>query len=252
MKLMGKTAFVTGGGAGLGRAIIDELVREGARVYTNDIRADRLAALREVPEFANGKVIAVEGDVAKPEDISRMTRDALDRFGHVDILVNNAGIFDYMESVLDMSLETWNQLLAVNLTSHFLLAKALLPGMVAHGSGAVIGIASAAGLVGGGGGPAYTATKAAVIGLGRQIAVEFGPQGIRSNVICPGAIDTPLLGTVFAAGNADGINAMIGMTPARRLGRPEEIARAVLFLASEDSSFMYGSVVSVDGGYMAI
>jgi 3-oxoacyl-[acyl-carrier protein] reductase len=251
MKLMGKTAFVTGGGAGMGRAIVDELVAEGARVYTNDIRADRLAELREAAAYANGKVVAVEGDLARPDDIARMTADALDRFGHVDILVNNAGIFDYMESVTALSLETWNTVMAVNVTSHFLLAKALIPGMAARGSGTIVGIASAAGLTGGGGGPAYTAAKHAVIGLGRQLAVEWGPKGIRSNVICPGVVETPLLGQAAASGTIDGIKAFVGMTPARRMGQPVEIAKAVVFLASDDASFMHGSIVSVDGGFTA-
>ena len=177
MKLMGKTAFVTGGGAGMGRAIVEELVREGARVYTNDIRADRLAELRGTPAFANGKVVAVEGDLARPDDIARMTADALDRFGPIDILVNNAGIFDYMESVTTMSLETWNMVMAVNVTAHFLLAKALLPGMAARGSGTIIGIASAAGLTGGGGRPAYTAAKHAVIGLRSAVGGGVGAEG---------------------------------------------------------------------------
>jgi 3-oxoacyl-[acyl-carrier protein] reductase len=251
MKLIGKTAFVTGGGAGMGRAIVEELVREGARVYTNDVREDRLKALGEVEEFANGKIVAVHGDLAQPGDIDRMTADVLDRFGHVDIVVNNAGIFDYMESVAAMSLETWNTVMAVNVTSHFLIAKALLPGMAARGSGAFIGIASAAGLTGGGGGPAYTAAKHAVIGLGRQLAVEWGPKGNRSNVICPGVVETPLLGQAAASGTIDGINAFVGMTPARRKGQPVEIAKAVVFLASDDASFMHGSIVSVDGGFTA-
>ncbi|MGD9812391.1 MAG: SDR family NAD(P)-dependent oxidoreductase [Sphingobium sp.] len=249
MKLKGKTALVTGGGAGMGKAIVEAFLEEGATVFTNDVRADRLADLRKAQ--ASDRLETSDHDLGDPAQVAALVEAAQARFGGVDILINNAGIFDYMKGPIEVSLDEWSRVMAINVTAHFLLAKHVLPGMVAKGSGAIVSIASAAGLIGGGGGAAYTASKHAVVGLAKQIAVEFGPKGIRSNVICPGIVETPLLETALEADKSGGLAGFVGMVPARRMGKPEEIAKAAVFLASEDSSFMFGSVVSVDGGYTA-
>ena len=247
MKLEGKTALVTGGGAGMGRAIVEVFLREGANVFTNDISGDRLAILHDANP--GSRLASGTHDLADPEAVEALAAAARKQFGDVDILVNNAGIFDYMKGPLDLSLQEWNRVLAVNLNSQFLLAKHVLPGMIAKKSGSIVNIASAAGLVGGGGGIAYTASKHAVVGLTKHLAVEFGPQGIRANAICPGIVETPLLETALKADTSGGLAGFVSMTPARRMGEPEEIAKAVLFLASGDASFMFGSVMCVDGGY---
>jgi 3-oxoacyl-[acyl-carrier protein] reductase len=246
MKLLGKKAFVTGGGAGIGRAIVGEFLREGAHVYTNDISEERVASLRA--EFKDAHLVAGVGDLASPGDITRMLAEAKQQIGVIDVLVNNAGIHDYLQGALEQSIDTWNRVLAVNLTSHLLLARGVLPAMMTQKSGAIVTISSAAGLVAGGGGVAYTTSKHASIGLAKQLASEFGPHGIRVNVICPGVVSTPLLAT-FEPEVGDAIKAFTSMTASRRLGTPLEIARATVFLASDDASFMYGSVVAVDGGY---
>ncbi len=249
MRLAGKKALITGGGGGMGRAMVKAFSAEGAEIFTNDIAQAGLDGT--MSELAPGSAPVHAGlyDLATVDGVQQLAADAEKALGQVDIIVNNAGIFDYLVPTADMPLETWDRLFFVNVTSHFLLAQRLLPAMATRGTGAVISIASAAGLVGGGGGAAYTASKHAALGLMKQLAFEFGPQGVRVNAICPGIVRTPLLESALAGGGEEWLDSFSGMTASRRVGRPEEIASAALFLASDEASFMFGSVVSVDGGY---
>lgn len=252
-RLEGRFALVTGGGAGMGRATVEEFVKEGAQVIAVDILPDRLAAVTEAVEAIGlgDRLITFAGDLASETDRAELA-DVARSHGTVDVIVNNAGVFDQNESALTMSVETWNRTLLINTTVHFFLARTFIPGMLRQGKGgAIIGIASAAGLVGGGGGIAYTASKHAVVGLDRALAVEFGPQGIRVNTICPGVVQTPLLDSVPAHYKA-GLDAFVATLPARRIGDPREIARAAVFLASDEASFIHGVALPVDGGYTAI
>lgn len=249
MRLGGKKALVTGGGAGMGRAIVTAFSAEGADVFTNDIDQSRLDEMLAGLPPSGGKVHVGRHDLGSAEQIERLASDAVAALGQVDIIVNNAGIFDYGQPAAEMPLEVWNRVMFINVTSHLVLAQKLLPAMAERGSGAVISISSAAGLLGGGGGVAYTASKHAVLGLAKQLAFEYGPRGVRVNAICPGFVDTPLLGSALAAGAEDAMKGFAAMTASRRIGRPEEIAAATVFLASDEASFMFGSVVSVDGGY---
>jgi 3-oxoacyl-[acyl-carrier protein] reductase len=247
-KLDGRLALVTGGASGMGEAIVREFVAEGARVIAIDINAARLDSLRD--ELGEALVTQV-CDLASSSEITALKATA-DTIGVVDTLVNNAGIFDYLESAETMPLATWDRVLKVNATAHFELAQLFLPGMVKLGRGAIIGIASAAGVIGGGGGIAYTASKHAAVGICRQLAAEYGPRGIRSNVILPGVIDTPLRDTVSPEMQA-ALNAFVAnQLPARRVGHAREVARAALFLASDDASFIHGAALPVDGGFTAI
>jgi len=247
-KLDGRLALVTGGASGMGDAIVREFLAEGARVIALDINSDRLDLLkRELGE----NLFVRTCDLASSTDIAAL-RGFTDPIGVVDTLVNNAGVFDYLESAVTMPLASWDRVLKINATAHFELAQLFLPGMIALGRGAIIGIASAAGVVGGGGGVAYTASKHAAVGLCRQLAAEFGPRGIRSNVILPGVIDTPLRDTVSPEMQAALNDFVANSLPARRVGETREIAKAALFLASDDASFIHGVVLPVDGGYTAI
>lgn len=251
-QLDGRFALITGGAAGMGLATVKEFLAEGARVFAVDIRPDRLEALEhsQSDAMSGGKLVTFAGDLGNADDLACLVSTAKTH-GTVDIIVNNAGIFDFHESTLTMTRETWERVLNINTTVHFVLAQAFIPGMLEMGKGAIIGIASAAGLVGGGGGIAYTASKHAVVGLGRQLAVEFGPRGIRANTICPGVVQTPLLETV-GSDIKSGLDAFVSSIPARRIADPREIARAAVFLASDDASFIHGAALPVDGGYTAI
>lgn len=232
----------------MGEAIVREFLIEGARVIAIDIRADRLDLLKR--ELGK-KLFVCVCDLASSDDIAAL-RGFTDSIGVVDTLVNNAGVFDYLESALTMPLANWDRVFKVNATAHFELAQLFLPDMIALGRGVIIGVASAAGVVGGGGGVAYTASKHAAVGLGRQLAAEFGPRGIRSNVILPGVIDTPLRDTVSLEMQAALNDFVANSLPARRVGQAREVAKAALFLASDDASFIHGVALPVDGGFTAI
>ena len=172
------------------------------------------------------------------------------RFGRIDVLVNNAGIFDARLPALETSDELWNRILAVNLTGQFLMARAVLPAMIDQGGGVIVNLGSVCSVIAGGGGTAYTVSKHGVLGLTRALAHEYGPRGIRVNAVAPGAIMTPMAEKNTAPGSPDDVRATA--TAAGRYGLPREIGSVVAFLADEGSSFMQGSLVTVDGGYTAI
>jgi meso-butanediol dehydrogenase / (S,S)-butanediol dehydrogenase / diacetyl reductase len=252
MKLEGKVALVTGGGTGIGAAIAERFVAEGARVCITGRRKEMLDKVASrLPADA---VTTCPGDVANPADIENMISRTIKFGGKLDVLVNNAGM-PVHGSITDMDLAEWRQALDVNLTGPFLLMKAAIPHMIKAGGGSIVNIASLAGLRCIPAGVAYCSSKAGLIMLTQQAALDYGPSKIRCNVICPGAVQTPMLEGLIDGlkndlnTNAEGALAhFTANSPLRRAAFPTEIAGVCTFLAGDDSSFMTGAVLAADGG----
>lgn len=245
-RLQGKVALVTGAGSGIGRASAERFAAEGARVAVVDLKGAEDVA--EAIEAAGGEAIALRTDVADEEAVAAMAAAAIERFGRVDVLMNNAGILDDYLPAADMPTAVWDRVLGVNLNAQFFTARALLPQMVERGAGAIVNVASTAGLNGGNGGAAYTASKHAVIGFTRQLCFDYARKGIRCNVLCPGAVETGMTKEIFASPDAAVMEA-VESAPIGRWAQPEELAAAALFLASDEASFVNGAVYLVDGGF---
>lgn len=245
----GKAAVVTGGGSGIGAATARRLASEGARVVVADIDAEAAGRVVEEIAGAGGAAVVSHTDVTDPVQAKAMIRTAVDRFGRLDVLHNNAtrGTGGF---VGDMSLEEWQAVIAINLTAPFVATRHALPIMIDQGGGAIVNMASAVAFSAEHGLGAYAAAKAGVLSLTRSTAIEYGRHGIRANCVVPGAIATPP--TMMFASISDDLRERIeAACPLRRMGRPEEVAAVVAFLASDDASFINGSAHFVDGGAMA-
>jgi NAD(P)-dependent dehydrogenase (short-subunit alcohol dehydrogenase family) len=245
--LEGKAALVTGGGSGLGRASAIALARAGATVTVADVDergGNETAAL--VSEEAGGDADFVRADVTQADEVEAMVDKAVARWGRLDCALNNAGTTGVSAPTADYTLDDWNRAIALNLTGVFLCLKYELPAMLERG-GAIVNMASGAGLVGFPGLPAYVASKHGVVGLTRAAALEYASQGVRVNAICPGSTRTPML-EGFMGGDEQVERMMTRAVPLGRLGRPEEIADAVVWLCSDAASFVVGHSLAVDGG----
>lgn len=247
--LEGRTALVTGGSKGLGYAMAHALARAGADVAIASRHADELeAAAGRLRAETNRRCEAITADVTRGEDVDRMVEQVPRRLGRIDVLVNNAGI-NIRNPTIDQTEEEFRRILDVNLVGLFLVGRAVGRHMVERGSGSVINLASMLALVGLGGRPGYTASKGAVIQLTRTMALEWAGRGVRVNALCPGPflteINTPVLENPAAN------QFFIDRIPLGRWGRPEELAGAVVLLASDASSFMTGSTLVIDGGWTA-
>jgi len=242
--LTGRTVLITGGASGIGAACARRLAADGARVLIADV--DGGAAAKLAAELGQH---AVRADVARAGDIEAMLDAAWQRWGRLDVLFNNAGVF-YPQTALECSEKEWDEQIDVNLKGTFLMSKFALPSMIAQGHGVIINNSSGWGIVGGDHAVAYCASKGGIVLMTKAMAIDHGRQGIRVNCICPGDVETPMLpadakmrGLSWASYLED-----CNKRPMGRIGTPEEIAKAVLFLASDDSSFMTGAALVVDGG----
>jgi NAD(P)-dependent dehydrogenase (short-subunit alcohol dehydrogenase family) len=252
MKLEGKVALITGGGTGIGTAIAERFVAEGAKIC---ITGRRQAVLDKVAQaLPPGMVATCSGDVTKYEDVKRMVETALTFGGRLDVVVNNAGI-DPGGTVTDVDPELWRKVIEINLTGPFLVMKASIPHLIKGGGGSIINISSLGGLRCLPGMPAYSASKAGLIMLTQQAALDYGPFKVRCNAVCPGATRTAMLEeavsplTEVLGTNVDGVFACISSNiPLRRVAAPDEVSGVCSYLASDDSSFMTGSVLLLDGG----
>jgi NAD(P)-dependent dehydrogenase (short-subunit alcohol dehydrogenase family) len=249
MRLEGKTALITGGGRGIGAAIAKRFIEDGAKIVISDILAEQL---EETANALNSPNVAVcPGDVTKFEDVQKMV-DATVKFGgKIDVLVNNAGI-DPPGSIVDIEISLWKKVLDVNLNGPFYGMKAAIPYMIKQGKGSIVNIASLAGVRCIPAMPAYCSSKGGLIQLSRQAALDYGPNGIRSNVVAPGATKTDMLINAMEglskALKRDAFEVLSESVPLRRAAEPREMSGAVSFLASDDSSFITGEVLLVDGG----
>jgi NAD(P)-dependent dehydrogenase (short-subunit alcohol dehydrogenase family) len=249
MCLLNKVALITGGTSGIGQATALLFAREGARVAITGRDQTRGQGIVTEIEQSGGKAIFVGCDVRFEEECRRAVEETLRAFGRLDILFNNAGVF-YPHTIVDCTEEEWDLTVDICLKGTYLMCRLALPTMIAQGGGVIINNASGWGLVGGNEAAAYCAAKGGVVLLTKAMAVDHSRQGIRVNCICPGDVATPMLvedarlrgmaWEAYLAGGAD--------RPMGRIGQPEEIARVALFLASDDSSFMTGAIVAVDGG----
>ena len=245
--LEGKAALVTGGGSGLGRASAIALAGAGATVTVADVdEQGGKETVTLVLEEAGGDADFVRADVTQADEVEAMVDKTVARWGRLDCALNNAGTTGVSAPTADYKLEDWNRALALNLTGVFLCLKYEIPAMLERG-GAIVNMASGAGLVGFAGLPAYVASKHGVVGLTRAAALEYASQGLRVNAICPGSTRTPML-EGFMGGDEQVERMMTRAVPLGRLGRPEEIADAVVWLCSDAASFVVGHALAVDGG----
>ncbi len=249
MRLKDKVALITGGTSGIGEATAILFAKEGALVAITGRNEPRGHAVTAQILESGGKAIFIRTDVRKADECRRAVDATLTSFGRVDILFNNAGVF-YAHTALDCSEEEWDLQIDVNLKGTFLMSKYALPGMIAQGGGVIINNSSGWGLVGGDKAVAYCASKGGVVLLTKAMAVDHGRRGIRVNCICPGDVETPMLpeDARFRGMKWEEYLAGCSNRPMGRIGTAEEIAKAVLFLASDDSSFMTGASLVVDGG----
>jgi NAD(P)-dependent dehydrogenase (short-subunit alcohol dehydrogenase family) len=264
MRLDGKVAVITGGASGMGEATARLFVREGARVVIGDVQEERA---RAVAESLGAACVAVRSDVTSSEDVAGLVRTAAERFGKLDVMFNNAGgvlreadgarrmtaeADGARRKLAEMTEQQWDGMIALNLTSAWLGMKHALPYLVANGGGSIISTASVSAFMGMVGQAAYGAAKGGVVQLTRVCAIEYAEQGIRCNCICPGGTLTPLLYETPGRGDYEMTRSMLtNLQPIARAGLPEDIAQAALWLASDESSFVTGQAIIVDGGWMA-
>lgn len=250
-ELNGKVAIITGGRRGMGRTHAMLLAKAGARVVVADITLEDCERVVEEIEKEGGEALAVKSDVTKKTEVDKMVKAAMDKWGKVDILVNNAGIVQF-KSFLELTEEEWDRTLDINLKGYFLCAQAVLKEMVKQKSGVIINIASVEMGQVGNGMPFivhYCASKGGVVAMTEALAAEFAPYNIRVNAIAPGAIETPMVESAKLDPKAT--EGMLARIPMHRMGKPQEVSNLVLFLASDESSYMTGSTVVIDGGWLA-
>ena len=253
MRLQGKVSIITGAGSGLGKGIALFFAKEGSRVVVAEILEEAGQAVVRQIEEEGGGALFLRTDITQASEVEKMVEGTLKAYGRIDILVNNAGINPSRTPVHETSEEAWDQTLAVNLKGAFLCAKYVLPVMIERGGGSIINVASVVGAIGCSDRAAYAASKGGMIALTRNMAVDYAPYGIRVNTLNPGFIETELTRIYFdklREQDPQKMARLIDQHPLGRLGRPEDVAYAALFLASDESSWITGLDIGVDGGFL--
>lgn len=247
----GKVALVTGAGSGIGRACALRFAKEGAKVVVTDVSVEGGRETVRLIKNAKGEASFLKCDVSNSGEVSAMVNAVIKTYGRLDYACNNAGIEGAMKPTADYPEEDWNKVIAINLTGVWLCMKYEIPEMLKAGGGAIVNMASILGTVGFANAPAYTAAKHGVVGLTKAAALEYAAQGIRINAVCPAFIYTPMLERAGMSKGSEAYEAVVGLHPIKRMGTPEEIAEAVIWLCSTASSFVTGHAMLVDGGYIA-
>jgi NAD(P)-dependent dehydrogenase (short-subunit alcohol dehydrogenase family) len=249
-RLEGKVGVVTGGGGGIGRATALAFAREGATVAVVDVAVPAGEATVQMIRSAGGEAIFIQADVTRSEEVKAMADRTFETFGRLNCAFNNAGINGEIISVSRCTEESWDRIIDINLKGVFLCMKYEIPRMLKSGGGSIVNTASVMGLVGEPGHPAYAASKHGVVGLTKSAAIFYAQAGIRINAVCPGAVHTPMVETVLAE-HPELKQTMDSLAPMTRMAEAEEVARAVIFLCSDDASYITGHPLAVDGGWVA-
>jgi NAD(P)-dependent dehydrogenase (short-subunit alcohol dehydrogenase family) len=246
-KFTGKVAFVTGAANGIGRAAALAFAREGASVVVADVAERSNQETARMVEALGARGLAVICDVTRDEDIQRALRATIEKFGRLDLAFNNAGIEYAIKAMADVTEEEWDRIMDIDLRGVFLCMKHEIPLMLKQGGGAIVNTSSGAGVRGFKGGAAYVAAKHGVVGLTKAAALDYAASNIRINAVCPGIIDTPMMDR-FSGGTPEGRQAVIAQEPVGRMGSPEEIGAAVVWLCSDAAAFVVGHAMVIDGG----
>lgn len=245
MRLQNKVAIITGAASGMGKAEALRFASEGAKVIVGDLNMEGAEAVVAEIKENNGEALAVKVNVTEQADLENMVKAAMDHYGQIDVVINNAGIFDKYTNSLETTEQQWDLIFDINVKAIYKITNLVLPNMIKRGEGTIVNIASIAGLVAQMGGAAYTASKHAVVGYTKHIAAVYGSKGIKMNAIAPGTIRTPLTADMLKTRSTNKI-------PLDRFGNDYEVADLAVFLASDESKFMNGAVVPIDGGYTIV
>lgn len=244
-RLQNKVCIITGAASGMGESEAIAFAQQGAKLIIADMNLEQANQVAEKIIKADGEAFAFQVDVTQFDQLKQLVEFTLEKFGRIDVLLNNAGIFDKYTNSLDTTEELWDRMFTINVKAVFNLSNLVLPKMIEQGSGAIINIASIAGLVAQMGGASYTASKHAVIGYTKHLAAVYAKHGIKINAICPGTIRTPMTAKMLETRPTDKI-------PLDRFGEASEVAELAIFLASDEARFMNGSCITIDGGYTII
>lgn len=246
----GKVAFVTGAANGIGRAAALAFAREGAGVVAADVSEQGNQETARLIEEAGGRALAVRCDVSRAEDVKAALDRTVGTFGRLDFAFNNAGVEQPIMPAADLTEEEWDRIVAIDLRGVFLCMRHQIPLMLKQGGGAIVNTSSGAGVKGFAGQAAYCAAKFGVVGLTKAAALDYAKSGIRINAVCPGIVETPMMGR-FSGGTPEGRARVIAQEPVGRMGKPEEIAAAVVWLCSDAAAFVTGHAMVIDGGQTA-